>query len=73
MEKITGRYFCGHCNRQLSKTLFFRHKRMFYDRKARKWSDVKVISENIAAEPFTLSDSDAEEDAAGLTGEDHGS
>ena len=48
---ITGNYFCGHCKGQLSKTLFFRHKRMFYDWKARKWSDVKVISEDIAAEP----------------------
>ena len=68
------RYFCGHCNRQLSKTLFFRHKRMFFDRKARKWSSVKVISDDTTSEPFTLTSSDDdssdEEDfKSGLTDE----
>lgn len=73
VEKRRGRYFCGHCKTHLSKTVFFRHKRLFYDRKAKRWSRRRVVDEVLvtaASEPFTLS-SDSEEDTVGLTGEHH--
>ena len=69
-ENSQGRYYCGHCDAVLSKTLFFRHKRLFYDRKAKRWSRRRVVDEVLVgtklSEPFTLS-SDSEED----TGEHH--
>ena len=31
-------YYCGHCDKQLSKTVFYRHKRLYYGRRSKTWS-----------------------------------
>jgi hypothetical protein len=36
------RYFCDHCEQQLSKTTYFKHKRLFYDRKSESWKKERV-------------------------------
>ena len=36
------RYFCGHCEQVLTKTLFFKHKRMYYDRAKSVWRKERV-------------------------------
>lgn len=36
-------HFCGHCNRYLNKTLFYRHKQLYYDTLARTWNSERVI------------------------------
>ena len=30
-------YFCPHCERDLGKTAFFRHKRLYYNKRKRQW------------------------------------
>ena len=69
MLRARDNYFCGHCNRLLAKTVFFRHKRMFYDHKAKRWSKKRVVDVSVTESvPFILS-SDSEEDTMELTGE----
>ena len=36
------RYFCEHCEQQLSKTSYFKHKRLYYDRKSETWKKERV-------------------------------
>ena len=51
-------YFCPHCKRDLGKTAFFRHKRLYYNKRKRQWlkkpdtnrandSSVKLIQVNL--------------------------
>ena len=37
------RNYCGHCKRYLNKTQFYRHKQLYYDNLARKWSSERVV------------------------------
>lgn len=30
-------YLCKHCNQRVSKTLYYRHKRLYYDRSLKSW------------------------------------
>lgn len=36
------RYFCEHCEQELSKTSYFKHKKLFYDKKCRAWKKERV-------------------------------
>ena len=36
------RYYCGHCSELLSKTLYYQHRRNYYDTHSRTWSKTKV-------------------------------
>ena len=47
-DQERNRHFCAHCNRYLSKTLFFRHKQLYYDTTARTWSSERVIHPVVA-------------------------
>ena len=60
-----GRYYCGHCCRFLSKTLFYQHKRLYYDRLSKKWSSIPVAyseleAEEVSGDAFSLSHSESE-------------
>ena len=44
------RYYCEHCNQYLSKTLFFKHKRLYYDRLSKKWLSTPVQYSPLEAE-----------------------
>lgn len=35
-------YFCGHCSKELTKTLYFQHKKAFYNKKEKQWSHSRV-------------------------------
>ena len=35
-------YFCEHCQQELSKTLFFSHKKLYYNTKLRKWQKSRI-------------------------------
>lgn len=41
-SSMIKRYFCGHCEQQLSKTSYFKHKRLFYDRKSGSWKKKRI-------------------------------
>lgn len=38
-------YYCGHCSKDLSKTLYFQHRKLFFDRRAKQWRDTKVYQD----------------------------
>lgn len=51
-------YFCGHCNKQLSKTLYFKHKKLFYDTRGKCWQSERLfLSSEHGVFDFDLSDS----------------
>ena len=47
-------FYCGHCNERLSKTQFYKHKKLFYDRKNKKW--LKDSTYDDVDEEFEFSD-----------------
>ena len=52
-----SRLHCGHCDEYLSKTVYYQHKRLFYDRRSKKWSKHQVYGDDSLAEtPFVLRD-----------------
>ncbi len=62
------RYYCPHCKKRISKTLYYEHKRLFYNVKGRIWSADRVFQEiegSGSAEIFALdsngSDSQSED------------
>ena len=40
--RASSRFLCEHCNRSLSKTQFYKHKRMYYDKYKRRWLKDRV-------------------------------
>ena len=40
-------YFCGHCSKELSKTLYFQHRKLFFDKKTKKRSEQKVFEDKL--------------------------
>lgn len=60
LAKQANKYLCGHCNAELSKTLFYRHKSLYYDAKTKTWSSERLLPDSIVnVEDFTLSDDDS--------------
>ena len=49
--------FCPHCEKHVSKTTFFSHKRLYFDIISRKWSKSRV---NFGESNFTAESSDEE-------------
>ena len=64
------RYYCGHCKDYVSKTLFYQHKRLYFDRKAKKWSKERLYFDGGAhfvsslASTTTLPDDESGHDSA---------
>ena len=40
-------YFCGHCSKELSKTLYFQHQKLYFNKKTKKWSERKVFEDSL--------------------------
>ena len=38
------RYFCGHCDDYVSKTIFYQHRRVYFEKKCKKWSKLPLLS-----------------------------
>ena len=53
-------YFCEHCDDYVSKTLYFKHKRLYYDRKTKIWSSLRLLPSGI--EDFVLDDALSDRD-----------
>ena len=47
-------YYCEHCKQELSKTLFFSHKKLYYNTRLRKWQKQRV---KVVERDFTLFES----------------
>ena len=51
-------YFCEHCDEFISKTLYYKHRKLFYDRKAKKWKKTNNPQFINVDKDFIFSDSD---------------
>lgn len=51
---VPNTFFCGHCKRQLSKTKFFQHKKLYFDVSSKEWRQKRINVINV--EEFTFSD-----------------
>ena len=47
------RYFCGHCNDYIGKTLYHKHKQVYYNKKEKKWCQERVVVATDDAFVFT--------------------
>ena len=51
------RFFCEHCDQELSKTSYFKHKKLFYDKKCRTWKKERVhYGAEVDLDEFEISD-----------------
>lgn len=37
-EMQTKRHFCGHCHQNLSKTVFYKHRTLYFNSRSKEWS-----------------------------------
>lgn len=42
MNGAQKKYLCGHCNKLVSKTLYFKHKKLYYDPQRKTWKDTRI-------------------------------
>ena len=40
-------YFCGHCEERISKTLYFKHRRIYYDNRTKQWAKNPIVSNDL--------------------------
>ena len=57
----TERYYCGHCKERVSKTLYFNHKRLYYDPSLQQWKNDAQEAKRDEDQEFTFSDSEDSE------------
>ena len=68
-------FFCPHCSRFISRTVYFKHKRWYFSRKNGSWTKEK-IRDHIGGPSFSLEDSSfvrgLNEDQEQFSGEEEG-
>ena len=55
-NKERKRHFCEHCNEYVSKTLYHKHKQIYYDQKEKRWCHKPVSVDLDSDEIFVFSD-----------------
>ena len=38
----TNRFYCGHCEQEVSRRTLYTHKRLYYNRMSKEWSKQKI-------------------------------
>ena len=66
MSDEKKRVYCEHCNEYISRSLYYLHRRQYYDPKQRKWS-----SDRIYTSPYSDSEEESEEFSVGDDCYDH--
>ena len=51
-----SRLFCQHCEEKVSKRTYYNHKRLYFDRKTRRWSKTRLFISDTNAEHTTHAD-----------------
>jgi len=41
---VGSKRHCGHCDQRLSKTVYFHHKRLYYDKSNKQWSSKQIFN-----------------------------
>ena len=52
-------YFCGHCLQEVFKTLFFKHKKLYYNKHTREWSKERVTTHCDFGDDFEFAEAEA--------------
>ena len=50
------KYLCGHCNEYLGKTLYYKHKQVYYSQEAKRWCAEPVRDDESSSNHFTFDD-----------------
>ena len=58
MSSSASSYFCEHCGENVSKTSYFKHKKLYYDYRSKGWKKT-VVHVTDHDEDFIFSDSDS--------------
>ena len=56
MAEVRKRYLCGHCNEFVCKTIYHKHKQLYYNKEAKKWCTERVV--DLTSEEFSFEDDD---------------
>ena len=54
-------FFCEHCNENLSKTQYLRHKRLYFDEVSGTWSNRLATASYAMPDPFSSPNSSEDE------------
>ena len=69
---MDSRFFCGHCGERVSRSLYYRHKKLFYSNSEGKWrkneEHTTASSDTDGYQEFSFSDSEDME--VGMTPDD---
>ncbi len=41
--RVRKRRLCGHCNQELSNTLYYKHKQQYFDQDTKRWCANRVL------------------------------
>ena len=52
-------YNCGHCSKELSKTRYFQHRKLFYNKRTKEWSQQRVFETRLGKD-FNFSDNETD-------------
>lgn len=56
-EMQTKRHFCGHCHQNLSKTVFYKHRTLYFNSRSKEWSKERMFPAGVLNElSFTIPD-----------------
>lgn len=69
MESTSKRYYCGHCDQEVSRTTLYSHKRLYYNRTRREWSKARVSYPTAADTDSTCSGLEETEESSGSDAE----
>ena len=61
MDKPPKHFLCGHCDRSLSKTVFYQHRRLYYKSTANEWCKSRLFLESCGEPSFTVPDNELED------------
>ena len=54
--------YCGHCDEEVSRTKYYTHKRLYYDRDKKEWSQTKRLNFTITDDPeYPFADSQVQD------------
>ena len=62
MSAEVKKYVCGHCDKAVSKTLYFKHKKLYYDRLSRSWRVTRLVSSVNQCEEFDFDENEQDDE-----------
>ena len=49
-NKVNKLYFCSHCDEDLSRSCYYRHRRLYYNQKSKEWCKSRSVSIPVCVE-----------------------